>query len=202
METVSKIEIIEKALEDSYTYQEYKELVSKLLNEGKSTGTNQTDDLLNYSLLNDRRMKRWDKTVKLESHIIDKVSEAVLNVTWLVITEGWCGDAAHALPVLNRIAELNKGIDLKLVLRDDHEELMQLFLTNESKSIPKLIIYDNHKREVLHTWGPRPSEATKLVNDYKAEHGSLDPVFKQELQMWYNKNKGKNIAEDISELIL
>ena len=201
MGTVSKIEIIEKALQDSYTYGEYKELVGKLLNEGKSTGPNQSEDLLNYSMLNDRRMKRWDKTVKLEPHIIDKVSGAVLNVTWLVITEGWCGDAAHALPVLNRIAELNKGIDLKLVLRDDHEELMQLFLTNGSKSIPKLIIYDNDKREVLHTWGPRPSEATKLVNDYKAEHGSLDPVFKQELQMWYNKNKGKNIADDISELI-
>ncbi|MAQ74708.1 MAG: thioredoxin family protein [Aquimarina sp.] len=201
MGTVSKIEIIEKALQDSYTYGEYKELVGKLLNEGKSTGPNQSEDLLNYSMLNDRRMKRWDKTVKLEPHIIDKVSGAVLNVTWLLITEGWCGDAAHALPVLNRIAELNKGIDLKLVLRDDHEELMQLFLTNGSKSIPKLIIYDNDKREVLHTWGPRPSEATKLVNDYKAEHGSLDPVFKQELQMWYNKNKGKNIADDISELI-
>ena len=179
METVVKTEIIEKALKNAYTYEAYKELVDTLLAEGKSTGPNQSEDLLNYSMLNDRRMKRWDKTVKLEPHIIDKVSGAVLNVTWLVITEGWCGDAAHALPVLNKIAELNKGIDLKLVLRDDHEELMQLFLTNGSKSIPKLIIYDHHKREVLHTWGPRPSEATKLVNDYKAEHGSLDPVFKQ-----------------------
>ena len=201
METVVKTEIIEKALQDSYTYESYTELVSKLLNEGKSTGPNQSEDLLNYSMLNDRRMKRWDKTVKLEPHIIDKVSKAGLNVTWLVITEGWCGDAAHALPVLHKMTELNPGIDLRLVLRDDHEELMQLFLTNGSKSIPKLIIFDNDKREVLHTWGPRPSEATQLVNDYKAEHGSLDPIFKQELQMWYNKNKGKNIADDLIELI-
>ena len=201
METVVKTEIIEKALKNAYTYEAYKELVDTLLEEGKSTGPNQSDDLLNYSMLNDRRMKRWDKTITLEPHITDKVSNAVLDVTWLVITEGWCGDAAHALPVLFKMAELNRGIDLKLVLRDDHEELMQLFLTNGGKSIPKLIIYDNNKREVLHTWGPRPSEATKLVNDYKEEHGSLDPVFKQELQMWYNKNKGKNIADDISELI-
>lgn len=201
METVIKTEIIEEALQESYTYEEYRELVGKLLNEGKSTGSNQSEGLLNYSMLNDRRMKRWDKTVTLESHIIDKVSNAALDVTWLVITEGWCGDAAHALPVLYKMAELNPGIDLKLVLRDDQEELMQLFLTNGGKSIPKLIIFDNHSKEVLHTWGPRPSEATKLVNDYKAEHGSLDPVFKQELQMWYNKNKGKNIADDISELI-
>ncbi|RZS99622.1 thioredoxin family protein [Aquimarina brevivitae] len=196
-----KIEVIEKALQHSYTYDEYKELIKNLLAEGKSTGHVQTEDLYNYSVLNERRMKRWDKTVTIDKAIIEKATQAKLNITWLVITEGWCGDAAHALPIIHKIAALNPGIELRLVLRDDNEDLMHLFLTNGAKSIPKLISYATDSKEVLATWGPRPSEATQLVEAYKAEHGSLDPVFKQELQMWYNRNKGKNIAEDLAKLI-
>ncbi|MFT5892532.1 MAG: hypothetical protein ACI9Y7_002643, partial [Dokdonia sp.] len=51
--------------------------------------------------------------------------------------------------------------------------------------------------DVLRDWGPRPSEATQLVNDYKEAHGTLTPEFKQDLQVWYNKDKGQNTAEDL-----
>ncbi|WP_405209257.1 thioredoxin family protein [Aquimarina sp. LLG6339-5] len=199
--TMTINELIEEGIENSYSYKEYRNIVSSLLAEGKSTGHEQSDALTNYSMLNDRRMKRLDKTIKINETIADTVSKAETNITWLVLTEGWCGDAAQSLPVINKLSEMNEGIDLRIVSRDDNDELMSNFLTNGGKSIPKLIAYNKDTQQVLNTWGPRPSVATKMVNDYKEAHGSLDPQFKQDLQVWYNKDKGQNVAEDLVKLL-
>ncbi|MCD8404486.1 thioredoxin family protein [Tenacibaculum dicentrarchi] len=191
--------IIENSLEKSISYTEYRTFVKELLVAKKSTGNNQSDDLLNFSLLNDKRMKRLDKTIKISEKTIAKLKDVKEPQTWLVLTEGWCGDAAQNLPVINKIAEENSNIQLKVVLRDDNEVLMNAFLTNGGKAIPKLIALDK-KNEVIGTWGPRPSIATKMVADYKAEHGALDAEFKESLQVWYNKNKGINLQDDITSL--
>jgi hypothetical protein len=84
---------------------------------------------------------------------------------------------------------------MKFVLRDENLELMDLFLTNGGRSIPKLIALDKNNN-VLKTWGPRPSFANKMVTEYKAKNGNLDAQFKQDLQVWYNKDKGKSTQED------
>lgn len=192
-------EIIKNSLQKAISYPEYRALVKSLLAEGKSTGPNQSDSLLNYSMLNDKRMNRLDKTSKLKEETISEVKKVSAPQTWLVLTESWCGDAAQTLPVINKIADLNPNIDLKIVLRDENEALMDQFLTNGGRSIPKLIAIDDNN-EVLNSWGPRPSIATKMVNDYKSEHGQLDADFKKDLQVWYNKDKGVNTQEDILSL--
>ncbi|CAM1346026.1 Thioredoxin [Tenacibaculum crassostreae] len=193
-------EIIKNSLGKALSYTEYRDLVSGLLTEGKSTGLNQSEDLLNYSKLNDKRMKRLDKTIKLTDETLAKVKDIKEPQTWLVLTEGWCGDAAQNIPVINKIAEENTNINLKLVLRDENLELMDAFLTNGGRSIPKLIALDKDN-QVINTWGPRPTEATQMVVDYKAKNGSLDATFKEDLQVWYNKNKGVNTQEDIMSML-
>jgi len=201
LEHISVKDIINKSLQKGISYQDYRTLVGDLVEQGSTTGPEKTEALANYTMLNNRRMKRWDKTIKISNEIKNKISNFKGNVTWLVITESWCGDAAHVIPVLNKIAELSEGIDLKLVFRDENQALMDQFLTNGGRAIAKLIIIDNTTGEVLNTFGPRPSEATQLVNNYKAKHGTLTPEFKEELQGWYNKNKGQNIIEDIMVLL-
>lgn len=191
--------IIEKSLENTLSYKEFRDLVSNLLAEGKATGHNQSDDLTNYSMLNDKRMKRLDKTIKISEETISEIEKIKEPQTWLVITEGWCGDAAQNLPVISKIANINNKINLKVVLRDDNDALMNLFLTNGGKSIPKLIALDKDNN-VINTWGPRPTTATQMVADYKAKHGALDAEFKQDLQVWYNKNKGQSVQEDFVKL--
>jgi len=193
--------IIKSSLENSLSYTEYRTLVSDLLVQGKSTGDNQTESYLNYSKLGNARMKRLDKTFKLSEEAKKMIQESLKKYTWIVLTEGWCGDAAHALPIIDKIATISGNVDLKIVLRDENDELMNQFLTNGNKSIPKLVAIDSETKEVINTWGPRPSIATKMVNDYKDVNGSLDPQFKEELQVWYNKNKGKNIENDILSLL-
>ena len=192
---------LEKSLQNAISYETYRTLVSNLLANGKATGPLKSEALTNYSLLNDRRMKRLDKTLQISEDTITTINSIKEPQTWLTITEGWCGDAAQNLPVINKIAAINPNINLKVVLRDENLELMDLFLTNGGRAIPKLIALDA-EHNVIFTWGPRPSVATKMVVDYKAKNGNLDAQSKQDLQVWYNKDKGKSVQEDIVRLLI
>ena len=194
-------DIISNSLESSMSYAEYRTLVNELTENNSTTGLEKTEALVNYTALNDRRMKRWDKTVKLSEEAKIAVENSERKMTWLVLTESWCGDAAHIMPVINKVSELNNNIDYRIVLRDENEALMNEFLTNGGKSIPKLIMIDNETNEVVNTFGPRPSVAIQLVNDYKAKHGKLTPEFKEDLQRWYNKDKGQSTIEDLVALV-
>ena len=145
-------------------------------------------------------MTRLDKTIQLSQETLLGLKKIDKPITWLILSEGWCGDAAQTLPIINKIANESDLITLKIIFRDEHEELMSHFLTNGGKSIPKLLVL-NSENKVLNTWGPRPNIATKMVQDYKNKHGKLDAAFKQELQVWYNKDKGVNIQENMLGLL-
>lgn len=188
------------ALNKSYTYKEYRTLVSNLIKEGKSTGNTQSDDLLHYSELNETRMNRLEKTIKITEEVVKQISQLETKITWLVISEGWCGDAAQILPVIYKMAESSEFIDLKIVLRDENEPLMNDFLTNGGKAIPKLIILDE-ENNVVADFGPRPEPARKLIADYKEANGVVDEPIKVELQKWYLQDKGITTQNEIMQLM-
>lgn len=195
-------EIINASLKNSYTYKDYRNKVSKLLEEGKSTGNEQSEALTHYSELNEVRMNRLDKTIVLTEAVKDQLSKLQSNYIWLVLSEGWCGDAAQLLPIMNKMAEFSDNIDFRVVLRDENELLMNQFLTNGGKSIPKLLILDADTHKVLADWGPRPEGATKLIQDYKAMHGVVDETAKTNLQKWYLHDKGISTQNEIMTLIV
>lgn len=194
-------DLIEKGAEKSFTYTEYRALVSELSEKNESTGTEQSEALSQYTQLNNSRMRRWDKTLKFSDEAVAKIKSVDQKISWLVLSESWCGDASPALPVMNKIAEMNANISLSIILRDENLDIMNQFLTNGSMSIPKLIAIDKKDDSVVATWGPRSIKATKLVEDYKTVHGSLTPEFKQDLQVFYNKDKGQSILEDLLLLL-
>jgi len=194
------VKIIAKSLKKGISYTSYRSLVKNLLMQKKSTGKNQTETILNFSILNDRRMDRLDKTLKVSSETLKSMNLLKKKFTFLVIAEGWCGDAAQILPILNKIAEASSKIDLKIVLRDENPELMNQFLTNGNQSIPKIIIIDDNNN-VINSWGPRPSIAAKMVLDYKEKNGGIDADLKKNLQLWYNKDKGVNTQAEIIKLL-
>ncbi|GGK43351.1 MULTISPECIES: thioredoxin family protein [Flavobacteriaceae] len=192
--------LISSSIKKGVSYSTYRTLIKGLLVEGKSTGNEQSEALLEYSILNDKRMDRLDKTLKISEETSNALNKLTDNFTLLVLAEGWCGDAAQILPVINKIAESSSKIELKIVCRDENEGLMNQFLTNGGKAIPKVIVVNN-KNEVVNSWGPRPSVATKMVNDYKVAHGGLDDTFKKDLQIWYNKDKGNNTQKDLLNIL-
>jgi thiol-disulfide isomerase/thioredoxin len=200
MEKSTKM-LVQEGITKAISYQEYRAMIDTLSTEGKSTGREQTENLINYTVLNQRRMKRLDKTLKIGEEVIHKIKSIDRRVTWLVLTESWCGDAAQTMPMMNKVAQLNGNISLKVVLRDENLDLMNRFLTNNTRGIPKLIMVEDATGDVLGTWGPRPKTATRLVSDYKKEHGTLTPEFKEDLQVWYNKDKGQDTLKALLELL-
>lgn len=192
-------QLIKNTSSKGISYQEYMNLITKIVTENGTTGTEQTQERIEFSKLNFSRMKRLNKTLTLTDEAINAFNN-VRKQTWLVLSESWCGDAAQTLPLLNKIAENSNSIDLKIVLRDENLDLMNAFLTNDAQAIPKLIIVDENYC-LINVWGPRSKAATQLVLDYKNEFGSIDAEFKKNLQVWYNKDKGISILSDLIKLI-
>lgn len=193
-------EIIASALEKSYSYTEYRNHISHLLLQGLSTGHTQSEDLTHYSSLNEVRMNRLDKTIKILPEVQERLKAVKGSYIWLVISEGWCGDAAQLLPIIKKMADENELTELRIVLRDENPELMDKFLTNGARSIPKLLIVDTETNAVFESWGPRPAGAAQLIAEYKAAHGKIDETAKTELQKWYLNDKGHSTMLEIAQL--
>ena len=194
-------QIIKDSLAKSLSYQEYRELMTQLVANESTTGSDKSPDMVEYTKLNDQRMRRWDKTLKVSDSVKEDLNNLDTKQTWLVLSESWCGDAAHVIPVFNKMSELNENINFRVVLRDENDALMDQFLTNGGKSIPKLILIDDATKKVINSFGPRPAEATKLVADYKAKYGEITPEIKEQLQQWYNKDKGQSVVSDLMNLL-
>lgn len=193
---------VAKALFNSHPYQEYRKKISDLLLDGKSSGNDQSEQYLNYSKLNETRMNRLDKTMTITDENIQKIQLLKREYIWLVISEGWCADSAQILPIINKLALESDKIDLKIVFRDENNELMNQFLTNGARAIPKLIIIDKETGTVLDVWGARPNGATQFMKDYKEKHGAIDETAKADLQMWYLHDKGISTQNEIVNLML
>ncbi len=183
------------------TYKEYMNLLTKLFAEGKTTGPNQSDDLLNYAGLNLQRMNRLNKKVELTEELKSELDNLNREVDITIITEGWCGDAAQNLPLFSKIEEYSKKVSLNLVLRDENLDLMDQYLTNGGRSIPKAIIYDRVTKEELGTWGPRPDSAQQMVMNFKKIPDGDYSEFVKQLQLWYAKDKTLSQQKEITAAV-
>lgn len=193
-------DIIKTAASKAISYEQYRELMATHVSNNTNSGAEVTEALTNYTMLNHQRMKRLDKTMKLLPENTDFLNSFDKKVFFLIITESWCGDAAQTMPMMNKIAQAAQ-LDFKVVLRDENPALMDEFLTNGGRAIAKLILVDSNSFMPIGSWGPRPTKATALVAQEKAEKGSLSPEFKQELQVWYNKDKGKDTENDLVNML-
>jgi hypothetical protein len=193
---------VAKSLFKSHDYHEFRKLISDLLLEGKSTGIVQSENLTTISGLNDARMNLLDKTIIITKENIVKLRSLKRKYIWLVLAEGWCTDGSQIMPVLNKMAQESGKIDLKIVLPDENEDLMDLCLTNGVKAIPKLIVVDKESGAVFGSWGPMPIGATDLIKNYKEKTGEVDEAAKADLQNWYLNDKGQAVQAELIDLML
>lgn len=197
-ETGRKIE--PSYLEKAITYAAYVQLVDELVAAGRTTGPDQSAAFVHYTVLSQQRMHRIGKVTVVDPAVAAMIRSITLPQTWVVLTEAWCGDAAQSLPVMNALAVLNPLISLRLLMRDEHPELMDRYLTNGiSRSIPKLIGIDMLTRDELFTWGPRPAVLQERFYRMKAQ-GMEYHAIKEELQRWYNKDKTMSIQVELATL--
>lgn len=200
-----------RIIDSALTYEAYRKLITGLLLHHKTTGANQTEALIHYTKLNETRMNRLDKTTILTADSLEKLAHITQPQIWLVLTEAGCGDAAQSLPVMNKLAEANPHITLRFILRDENLDIMDAFLTDGSRSIPKLIALDADTLEVFATWGSRPKALQEILLPQLADIKQIaDPdlrkqsmdAWKTEAQSWYNHDKTRSIQADLLETVL
>ena len=186
-------------LDKSCDYGAYRDFFEKSTADFKA-GLPVTIDHAEYLAVNWQRTIRNEKTFEISDALQQKLHGLAQKITWLVITEPWCGDSAQCLPAIHLIAAASNGkIDLRIVYRDQHLDLMDAFLTNGARSIPKLIQL-NLNLEVTGTWGPRPKAAQDVVNQIKSNPETADQ-YKEELHRWYAENKNKDIQEELLRIL-
>lgn len=151
-----------------------------------------------FTKLNDARIHRWLN----HGILLDETKAVILSIQkkqhWILITEAWCGDAAHIAPFIYLMSELTDKIQLDIQLRDSGSEIDQ-YLTNGSKSIPILIIRDELGKDMA-VWGPRPKACQEVYLEMKDKGIEIDEL-KLQLQKWYNADKGVAVQKEISAII-
>ena len=182
---------VQASLDNARSYPEYREFLTALLATGKTTGPNQSELYLRIAHLNQARMDRLDRKVRLTEDFQNLLGGLRNNYLLLVLTEGWCGDAAQIVPVLHWLENATDNIELRLALRDENPDLMDHFLTEGGRSIPKVIFLNPITHEVLADWGPRPAEAQRMSMEYKHKPAPKEDyeTHHKELHTWYARDK-------------
>lgn len=184
----------EKYIQEGIGYQQYWK------NMAEDLALNTDPKTREYIHLNQRRMHRVEKTYAPGAALLERLKNLRHKTWWLVLTEHWCGDASQVLPVLNHIAGLSNGkIELRLVYRDQHPELMNAWLTEGARAIPKLLQLDMHFN-IIGFWGPRPKEAQALVKQLRSDPATATG-YGEQLHLWYAKNRQQALETDISQLL-
>lgn len=176
-------------------YQEYQHLCEEIVASIDPQPPYNNPVYLHYAKLNVSRMKRWWKQLVLNETLVETLKRFSSAQHWIIIAEPWCGDAAPAIPFLIKLCEINPLFTYDIQLRDQEPFLINQYLTNGSKSIPKLIVRDNAGND-LFTWGPRPAAAQILVDELAKANADLDTKATQ-LQNWYNQDKGQSMQEEL-----
>lgn len=194
--------LISEAFLNAYSYPAYRQHLQHLLDQGLTTGPNQGEFYLEIARLNQSRMDRLDKRNRLVPAFMEMLKSLKRRYHLLVLSEGWCGDAAQTVPVLNWIAETSPNIELKVVLRDEHLDIMDQFLTNGGRSIPKVLFIDALTNEVLADWGPRPLVAQAMSMHYKRKPEPKEDyaTHHMELHRWYAHDKTLSTQAELMSL--
>lgn len=190
----------QKYIEESITYPNYLDQVETLVKNNQTSGENQSIDLVEYTKLNLRRMKRLGKTIDLNEELKEAASNCKTPITWLVLIEAWCGDAAQNIPLLHRLAELNDNIQLRILYRDENPDLIDAFLTNGGRSIPKLIALKTSDLSFLGDWGPRPRDAQERISEINQSNQLKKEDLITEIQLWYARNKNQSLQTEFLNL--
>ncbi len=189
-------------IKEYFTYDAFYQWTGELASRNETSGNDQTDDHKKFTQLNYKRMERWNKTFFLNEELTSVLKVLKTRQTWILITETWCGDSAQLLPGIAKIAAASEGkITLKIILRDNNPEWINAYLTNGTKSVPKLISFDENENE-LFVWGPRPQGAIDILTHWKANLDTIDKEqFHVNLHTWYGKDKGAGLQQEFEKLL-
>ena len=156
-----------------------------------------------YIPINQKRVKRIRKALAkkgLRDELGAVATALPRGVRMLVLNEFWCGDGAQILPVHEAVVLASQGtVEVRVLMRDDNLDVMDLFLTNGGRSIPKTVLLDQ-ECQVLGTWGPRPEEAMDLVKRIKSDP-AIAHTYSREVHRWYTQDATQATQAELAVLL-
>lgn len=187
---------IESGYKNAMNYEQFRKLINDLLAQGLVTGAQQTPDLVPYTEMNNQRMNRIEKYYQVSEDLKESLSNLKNNYTFLTITEGWCGDSAQIVPVVEKIAAASPHVRSLYILRDENLPITDMFLTNGGRSIPIIICIDDATGKVVWKYGPRPAAAQQLVMQAKAD-GISHEEMSEKVHLWYGRNRQIDLEAEL-----
>ena len=118
-----------------------------------------------------------------------------------MLAEPWCGDVSQVLPVLYSIASCSDKINFKILQSDSHSNILDAYLTNSSRSIPKLICLQEDTLAELGTWGPRPAALQQMVLTHKDDATISFGAKVRMVHDWYTADKTLSIQHEFIDLV-
>lgn len=156
-----------------------------------------------YIPINQKRVKRIRKALAkkgLRDELGAVATALPRGVRMLVLNEFWCGDGAQILPVHEAVVLASQGtVEVRVLMRDDNLDVMDLFLTNGGRSIPKTVLLDQ-ECQMLGTWGPRPEEAMDLVKRIKSDP-AIAHTYSREVHRWYTQDATQATQAELAVLL-
>jgi hypothetical protein len=143
----------------------------------------------------------WERAEAVEQeYMASEELREVMNTIdtpqlWMVLTDDWCGDSAFSLPIIARAASLSDHVTLRILRRDDNLDIMDQYLTDGSRSVPKLVAFSEDGDE-LFEWGPRPADAAALREGLIAEGAEGKDVV-EPLITWYEDGGYEDVEEEL-----
>lgn len=192
------------SIDKLFSWKEYLEFSRNLFEaQGKTTSESDsynTSEILDYTKLNFARINRVQKQFALTENLQNTLLNIPTKWRWVMLAESWCGDVAQVGPVIAQIAESSDNIEFSIALRDKNLDLMDQFLTNGGRSIPKLICLDASTYQVIGSWGPRPQALQTLMNNWSSEPLTLMQKAER-LHKWYADDKTEHTQLELNEVL-
>jgi hypothetical protein len=201
MMTLTNGQIIEHARQEGVSYADFMQRIRARITEAATLDLGEQEQALHdYTVLNLKRSERIERTYVMGAEMSETLAGLDCNQLWMVITEGWCGDSAQILPYISAAAAVNPRIEFRILERDDHLDIMDHYLTNDTRSIPKLVVFDRDANE-LAAWGPRPSKAAELILELKGQNLPRPEMY-EKLHLWYGRDRGKEIEKELRDVVI
>lgn len=123
---------------------------------------------------------------------------------WILAAD-WCGDVIRSVPVIFRALE-TAGIEPEILIVEEHQDVMDHFLTMGGRAVPIVIVADTGGH-VLGHWGPRPADVQKIMIQFKQDNPDREApdyeekiaVIRKQMARKYDEGAGVN-GKVISEL--
>jgi hypothetical protein len=147
------------------------------------------------------RMDQIAPTVVVAPELQAALGQLKGQYIWVIITEGWCGDASHTVPVIEAVAGASGGhLTTRYFLRDSHPDLIDRYLTNGGRAIPIAVVLHADTLAEAGVWGPRPAPLQAIHQELKAKEAPFKEVITT-VNKWYDADATRTTQQELLALV-